>query len=146
MTLEIVVNGREEWPLPEGLLVRGVEAAFSAEGIDEGEISVTFLDDEAIAALNDEYLGRPGPTDVLAFALHGGGEPVLGDVYVGYEQARRQALDLAVPLEEELLRLAVHGALHVLGHDHPEGAAREESEMYRRQEEILGRVLSGPGG
>lgn len=146
MALEIVVNGGKDWSLPEGLLARGVEAVFSAEGIDEGEISLTFLDDDAIAALNDEYLGRPGPTDVLAFALHDGGESVLGDVYVGYEQARRQARDLDVPLEEELLRLAVHGALHVLGHDHPEGVAREESEMYRRQEEILARVLSDPGG
>ena len=107
------------------------------------EVSLTLLDDEAIAALNRRYLGREGPTDVLAFSL---GEPTapLGDVYVGFQQAGRQAAEHGVPLEEELARLAIHGTLHVLGHDHPEGPERTRSAMFRLQERLLGELIRRP--
>lgn len=127
--------------VPVGLLERGVTSALTSGSEPDAEISVTLLDDEGIRALNRRYLEADRPTDVLAFALHGEGEPILGDVYLGVDQARRQAADLGVPLHEELVRLAVHGTLHVLGHEHPEGPEREESEMFRRQEEIVQRVL-----
>jgi probable rRNA maturation factor len=112
----------------------------------EGELSLTFIEDDAIRALNLQYFGRDNPTDVIAFHLNDPGEPILGDVYVGYEQARRQAADASVPLAEELTRLAIHGALHVLGYLHPEGEERLQSEMFRRQEEILARVLGEASG
>ncbi len=101
------------------------------------DISVTLLDDAAIAVLHLRYLGRPGPTDVLAFALHDDGDPAHGDVYIGLEQARRQADRLGVGLGEEIARLAVHGTLHVLGWEHPEGSGRERSPMWQLQEAIL---------
>jgi probable rRNA maturation factor len=129
------------WRLPEKLLATGVRAAARRVGADEGEISLTFLGDREIQALNLEYLGKDHPTDVIAFALHDAGAPALGDVYVGYEQARRQAEELGVRLTEELLRLAIHGTLHVLGHDHPDGDDRTESEMFRLQEEIVKEIL-----
>ena len=128
----------------EVLLRRAVEAALRDAGVDAAEVSLTLLDDEAIQALNREHLGHDRPTDVLAFALWEEGEPVLGDVYVGADQARRQAAELGVPLAEELVRLAVHGTLHVLGHDHPEDArARAASPMYRLQERLVRYVLAG---
>lgn len=138
----VYLNAVEGRSIPRGLLRRGVREALKAEGISSGEISVTFLDDERIRALNRDYLRRDLPTDVIAFALHQPGEPVLGDVYVGFDQARRQADELGVALEEELLRLVIHGVLHVLGHEHPEGRGREQSPMFLRQEELLHRILS----
>lgn len=131
------------WRLPVALLESGVRAVMASEGVEEGEVSLTFLGDGAIRALNLKYLQKDHPTDVLAFSLHDPGAPPVGDVYVGYEQARRQAEELGIELVEELLRLAIHGTLHVMGHEHPDGEARSGCEMYRRQEEILGRVL-GP--
>ena len=95
-------------------------------------------------SLNLEFLREDRPTDVIAFALHGSGEPPLGDVYVGYEQAQRQAREEGIEVEEELLRLAIHGTLHVFGHDHPEGDERARGEMFQLQEEILEEVLSRP--
>ena len=124
-------------PLPEEAVERAVRATLRAEGHEAGEVSVAFLDDAAITSLNREYLDHDRPTDVISFALHGEGEPPLGDVYVGVDQALRQAGELGVDPREELLRLAVHGTLHVLGWDHPEGEDRLESDMFRRQEEIL---------
>ncbi|MBA4156772.1 MAG: rRNA maturation RNase YbeY [Gemmatimonadetes bacterium] len=127
---------------------RAVEDALrrvlAAEGIGAAEISVTFVNDARIAELNREYLHHDGPTDVISFPLHVTDRAPLGDVYVGAEQAARQAAELGVPLPEELLRLAIHGTLHVLGYDHPEEAAeREASPMYHRQEALLSTVLSG---
>ena len=137
----VQVNQTGDWSLPEALLEAGVLAVLAKGGISRGEISLTFLGDEEIQALNLEYLGKDRATDVIAFALHDPGAPPMGDVYVGYEQAGRQAKELRVELEEELLRLAIHGTLHVLGHEHPEGEERSASEMYLLQEEILVEVL-----
>jgi probable rRNA maturation factor len=137
----VLVNTVGSWSVPGDLVERGLEESLRAEGVHAGEVSVTFLDDQGIEALNREYFGKDRPTDVIAFALHEAGEPLLGDIYVGYEQARRQAEELSVPLEEELLRLAIHGALHLLGHHHPQGEERDGSEMFRRQEELLRMIL-----
>jgi probable rRNA maturation factor len=120
--------------------VRAVVVDTLAEtGVATAEISVTLLDDAAIAALNEAHLGHRGPTDVLSFPLYVDGEPVVGDVYVGLEQAVRQAQSLQIPMDEEVIRLAVHGTLHVLGMDHPVGAGRTSSAMWRLQEQIVSR-------
>jgi len=140
-TPEILVNQVGPWILPAELVERGIAEVMAAEGAQEGEVSITFLDDEGIEALNQEYFGKEQPTDVIAFALHEEGQPVLGDIYVGYDQARRQASELSVPLDEELLRLAIHGALHLFGYQHPEGEERVGIEMFRRQEELVGKTL-----
>ena len=123
----------------EALLEVAVRTALAAVG-QQVEMSVTLVDDAEIERLNREYLGRDGVTDVIAFSL-GSPEQKLGDVYVGADQARRQAEALGVPLREELARLAIHGVLHVLGHDHPEGDDRFASPMYVLQERLLEEVL-----
>lgn len=144
MALTVVVNTDEVAPEATAvapLLERAVYAALLDAGLEDAEISLALLDDEAIASLNEEYLEHEGPTDVLSFALYGADEAPLGDVYVGYAQALRQAAQHDVPAEEELARLAIHGTLHVLGEDHPEGPERLESGMWARQERILDAVL-----
>ncbi len=143
MSAEVIVNRTGAWELPGELLERGLKTVLEQEGVGAGELSVTFLDDSRMREMNREYFGRAHPTDVISFALQDPGEPVLGDVYVGYDQALRQAEELSLPLEEELLRLAIHGTLHVLGYDHPEGEGRETSAMFRLQEEYLSRALPG---
>jgi probable rRNA maturation factor len=120
-------------------VVRAAQAVAGAENVTGGEISITFLDISAIAALNEAHLDRHGPTDVIAFNL-GEREAPLGDIYVCPEIASESAAEYGVPLREELLRLVIHGMLHVVGYDHPDGPDREDSEMYRRQEEILSRL------
>jgi probable rRNA maturation factor len=107
------------------------------EGIEAATIAVTLLADPQITDLNRQYLQHDAPTDVLSFPLYEEGEEPVGDIYIGYEQAQRQSAELAVPLAAELARLAIHGTLHVLGYDHPEEGARDQSEMWERQEAIL---------
>ena len=96
-------------------------AAATAGETIEGEIGVSFVSEDVIRELNSRYLGRSQSTDVIAFQL-GDGEELLGDVYIAPEVAAGTAVELGIPEEEELVRLVVHGVLHVLGHDHPEGA------------------------
>jgi probable rRNA maturation factor len=146
MSLTVHVNGGGIPTRLRALLRRAVRDTLRGEGISNGELSLTFLDDPSIRDLNREWLGHDRVTDVISFALRGEGPPtpaapLLGDVYVGREQALRQAAEAGVPLEEELVRLAVHGVLHVCGHDHPEGSERIASPMFRLQEERVAAIL-----
>lgn len=136
-----------DFDVPEALIERAVRHAIQSHGAaggTRGEVSVTFLSDEAIQALNGEYLSEDRPTDVIAFSL-GGPERTLGDVYIGYDQAERQSAELGVVLREELVRLAIHGTLHLLGHDHPAGVERAESPMFTLQERLVRELLDGAG-
>jgi probable rRNA maturation factor len=143
---EIHVNNLGEWRVSEDRLAEACRADLFSEGHRLGEVSITLLDDDGIRSMNQEYLQKDGPTDVIAFPLHGPGEPVLGDIYLGFEQARRQASELGIPLEEELPRLTIHGVLHLLGYQHPDGEERLGSEMFLRQEELLEEFLSSSPG
>jgi len=126
---------------PSALIEAAVRRALIAEGRPDIEISVALLGDAEIREMNARWLGHDRPTDVLAFAL-GEGDDMVGDVYIGMDQAERQSGSLGIPLSEELARLAIHGTLHVLGYDHPEGAEREESPMFELQESLLRSVLA----
>jgi probable rRNA maturation factor len=129
--------------LPRALLLRALALLLEEEGVGEGELSVTFLPDGPMREMNRDWLGHDRVTDVLAFSLHEPGEPLVGDVYVGVEQGERQALEHGVERDEELIRLALHGTLHILGYDHPDSPEeRAAAEQYRRQEQVLRRVLS----
>ncbi len=134
--VNIVQNGEG---LSESQIAEAVRTTARAEGVEKGEISVTLCPESEIAALNRTYLGREGPTDVIAFNLDEPTRP-LGDVYICPEVARGHAAEHGVQAAEELLRLVVHGVLHVLGYDHPEGPERMQSEMFRRQEAILSQL------
>ncbi len=130
---------------PRDRLEAAVRHTLEEERAPESEISVTLLDDAGIRVLNRDYLDEDRPTDVLSFSL-GDEDSPLGDVYIGVEQARRQAAERGIALDEELVRLSVHGTLHVLGYDHPDGPDREASPMFLRQEELVRSVLDGPSG
>jgi len=125
---------------------RTAELVLAAEESSEIQISIALVGDETIARLNFEYLGHDGPTDVISFKLEQHGLPPVGDIYIGTEQARRQAADAGVDVREELVRLTIHGILHVLGWDHDGEGASEGSPMYDRQEALVERALRGQDG
>jgi len=118
-------------------------ATVRAEHVRAAMLSITFVGRATMSQLNKRYLGHHGPTDVISFALASVGkrDAVVGDVYICAEVARDNARKQGISAGEELLRLVVHGTLHVLGHDHPRGEARTTSRMWRKQERILSRVL-----
>lgn len=144
--VEVSVGGEFEPPVPPERIEAVVRWVLREEAVKTAELSVALLDDAEIARMNEEYLEHQGPTDVISFALHHRGDPPLGDVYVGVEQAVRQAAEFGASPAEEVLRLAVHGTLHVLGYDHPKEAGRAESEMFARQEALLKSFLAAEPG
>ena len=104
------------------------------------ELSVTFLTAESMRALNRDYHGVDDVTDVLAFGL--GEDPLVGDIYISPETAEASARELGLDRGEEILRLVIHGILHLLGHNHPAGEARYASPMFALQERLLARLLA----
>lgn len=117
------------------------------EGARGVRVDVTVLDAAAMRRLNRRATGRRRLTDVLAYTLPLAEGEVIGDVYVCPAAATRWLAAAGRTsrgaLREELVRLAVHGTLHVLGYDHPEGPDRVRSAMWRRQERYVRRLLGG---
>ncbi len=125
-------------PVAAERLAETVRYVLRAEGVREAMVSVTLLSPTAMARLNRRHLQHAGATDVISFGFTPvPGAGVVGDIYLCPAVARKNASRVGCGVREELLRLAVHGALHVLGWDHPETAGREASPMWRRQERLL---------
>ena len=148
-TVTLVVHVATEQvriPVSRARVTRAVESVLRTERQRNAELSITFVTDRRMARLNREHLGHDGPTDVISFgfAPSAAGTPVTGDVYIAPAVARRNAMVHGAGVREELLRLVIHGTLHVLGHDHPVDDSRYASAMWRRQERMLHRLLSAP--
>jgi probable rRNA maturation factor len=137
-----------------------------AEGITEDtEVSLLFIDEPAIAALNERFLDKQGPTDVLSFPIEdeidrsgrspdeGGTGPasieaptgrhlLLGDVVICPAVAAVNAVDHGVTFDDEIALLVVHGILHLLGMDHE--VDEEAERMERREQQLLDRFYRVP--
>lgn len=112
-------------------------------------LSLVIADDEHLRALNRDYRDTDTPTDVLSFPL---AEPedlhlpalarrpvFLGEIYISAETARRQARAARRPFAREVAHLAIHGILHLLGHDHGRVGERRRMEAEERR---LARALA----
>ena len=130
------------------------ETIRAALDVEASEIELTLCADAEMERLNFDHMGERGPTDVLAFPLHewsvngreshladddGVSPPgplLLGDVVIDVDQALRQAADGDWSVIEELVLLAIHGTLHLVGHDHAD--LEEEGRMRALEHEVLG--------
>ncbi len=128
-------------------LARVARRVLAWERADGARVELTLLDGAAMRRLNRRATGRRGLTDVIAFALPQPDGTLLGDVYICPEAARSwvngRGRVKGEGVAAELVRLAVHGTLHVLGYDHPDGPGRTHSAMWRRQERYLRRLRNG---
>lgn len=143
MSVSVYVNASEVRSSISAARVESiVRATLASERVRNAMLSITFVSNATIARLNAKHLGHRGTTDVISFGFAGTGKdaPVIGDIYIAPAVARANALEHGSPIRQELARLVVHGTLHVLGYDHPEGM-RTESPMWKRQERLLTRVL-----
>lgn len=111
---------------------------------DGAELSILFVDEQAMEELHIKWMDEPGPTDVLSFPMDelrpGTADSptpagLLGDVVLCPTVAARQAVAAGHTPEEEMLLLTTHGILHLLGYDHAE--PDEEKEMFALQRQLL---------
>lgn len=159
------MNEQDEITLPEGLeskLAELLAIAGKLESIEAGDVTVTFVTDEAIRELNLQYRQLDKPTDVLSFSMweegefeteirYGDDEDVsadpelselvelpddpIGDIVISVPTALRQSEEYGHSLEREIGFLFVHGFLHLIGYDHQDEAA--EHIMTEKQEQVL---------
>ena len=116
--------GRSGLPGVDRRLLRSRAVRILRElSLSRSELSIQLMSDAEIAGLNRAWRGRAKPTDVLAFPLLEGEHAahrgaLLGDVVISVETATRQAKEHHLSFNEELILLAIHGILHLLGYDH----------------------------
>ncbi len=167
MSLDVyAADEQEDHPVSVGRWSALARSVLEAEGIvSETEVSLLFVDEATIASLNERFLHKEGPTDVLSFPIEdeadrsgrspdeGGTGPgsieadtgrllLLGDVVICPAVAARNAVEHGVTLDDEIALLVVHGILHLLGMDHE---VEEEAErMERREQQLLSRYYRVP--
>jgi probable rRNA maturation factor len=123
--------------VPIDRLARTVTRALAAVGRPGATVDVTLVDDAQIRRLNAAWRGIARRTDVLAFPLETAEAPapLLGQIVLSAETARRQARRLRVPFALELDLLVTHGTLHLVGYDDRDPV--EALLMHRRERDIL---------
>ncbi len=119
-------------------LRRVLAGAAASLGV-EGELALVLSGDRLLRRLNRDYRGQDRPTDVLSFPGPGG-EAGLGDIVISVETARRNARGLGRTLLQELDVLALHGFLHLLGHDHETDDGAMERLERRLRRSLQGRA------
>jgi len=130
-------------PSPPDLLERAAQEALAHHAVSsDADLTLVLTGDDRIRALNRDFLGRDAPTDVLSFPVDETdpetGRRYLGDVVISLPRAVEQAAGRGHAVEAEVQLLAVHGVLHLLGHDHAE--AEEKARMWAAQADVLERL------
>ena len=114
----------------------------------DAELSILIVDDQQIARLNQQYLNRESPTNVIAFAMQEGpftemAPDLLGDVVISVETAHREAKTAGLGMATYFDQLLIHGILHLLGYDH-ENDPSEAHKMEQKANKIFEFLKSQP--
>lgn len=137
-----------KWPSERDLktMIRNCCLACSQEIsvkiVPGAELSAVFVDDDRMRALNKDWRDLDKSTNVLSFpASDPSGDPfgpLLGDIVFAHETVQRETKELAIPFENHLCHLIVHGILHLFGYDHI--SDEEAVDMERTETHILKRM------
>jgi probable rRNA maturation factor len=150
MTIEIDVKAPYRTLVDTDFLQQAAQCVLTAERA-QGDVTLVLTDDDTVAQLNQQFLGKTGPTDVLSFPAMADDEPFvlppeaaiyLGDVIIAMPFTQQQAQRLQRPLMHELALLTIHGLLHLLGYDH--ATPDEKAIMWAKQDAVLSGLGIGP--
>lgn len=142
--MEVLINNRQKKIRLDTRRIRLIsEEIMTFEGLAANtELSVVFCDDDFIQKLNDQYLAKNEPTDVLSFPQDeddfDNGIRLLGDVVISIETACRQAEKMRHPISLEIVFLLTHGILHLCGYDH---LRKADLVKMKKREELVCRWL-----
>ncbi len=143
--MEVLIDNRQnKYPISPKRIQKTAQAVLNALDYPNGELSILIVDDFQIAELNQQYLNRTGPTNVIAFPMREGSfadltPQLLGDVVISAETAHREGQSIGMAAETRLNQLLVHGILHLLGYDH-EKNEQEAQRMETKSRELLNRI------
>ena len=140
--MKILIRNRQRYrPLDKTRLSKAAGNILTFLNQAEAELSILFVGDRKMKELNSLYRGKNKSTDVLSFEA---GIPVsgpavnniLGDIVINIPKAESQAIEYGIGFYEELYRLLIHGALHLVGYDH-ELSKHEARKMKKKEEELF---------
>jgi probable rRNA maturation factor len=106
------------------------------------EICITFVDDKTIQGINQQYLSKDRPTNVISFSLQEGefgdiNPKILGDIVISVDTARQDAEKGHFSFDEEILFLIIHGLLHLLGYNHENTSKGNTLRMAQKEKELF---------
>lgn len=136
MKFEIhIFNDTTQKPIPRAKMQHVIERVLRGEKwhkkpIESASVNVILVDDVRIHAMNKEFLQHDYPTDIITFPLEE--NEIDGELYISLDTAARQADEYGVSLTNELMRLAAHGTLHLIGYD--DATDEERKEMSRLED------------
>lgn len=115
------------------------------------QVGIIFTDDAEVRLLNLNYRKLDKTTDVLSFSMLEGQEfeglsPELGDIVISVPMAEKQAKRYKCSLQKEILRLVVHGALHLFGYDHVKVSKKKVKQMKDLEEALIRKYGSFQAG
>ena len=108
------------------------------EGCHIKRISYAFVTDEELLALNQQFLDHDTYTDILTFPY--AYDPIEADIYISYDRVKDNAESFGVDVADELLRVMVHGLLHMCGYG--DGSDEEKAQMRSREEHYIGKFIA----
>jgi len=140
--MEVLIDDRQNrYRIAQKRIKKKAKTILNALESPDGELSILIVDDPEIAKLNKTYLGRSGPTNVIAFPMQEGAfgqinPNLLGDVVISLDTAAREAREDCISVESRFDQLLIHGILHLFGFDH-EKTSEQTEEMTIKEEQLL---------
>ena len=140
--MEVLIDNRQNrHKISPKKIQQTVQVILNALEFPDGEISILLVDDPQIETLNQKYLNRQGPTNVIAFAMREGefshlSPQLLGDVVISTDTAAKEAQNSGMSIEQRFKELLVHGILHLFGYDH-ETSDQDARKMEKKNQELL---------
>lgn len=127
-------NRQRKVRIPRASLTALAKKIMRGEGL-KGDLSVVFVNDAEISRINERFLRQKGPTDVISFPLNDPHDPLIGEVVISAETARRESASRRLPPRRELALYLAHGILHLCGYD--DLAPAKAKKMRKREQHYM---------
>jgi len=143
----VEINNLTDFPIDERFFEKVVQEILKNESEENSSLSVAFVKEEEIKKLNNKYLKKNKPTDVLSFPHNTdflketkNFKDSLGEVVICPSVVEKNAQQLSVSIKRELSKMLIHGILHLLGYEHEKGEKRAE-EMEKKENHYLSLIF-----
>jgi len=130
-------------PCSKQLVASAAITALSENGVDSGTVQIVFSDDEHLRQLKKQFFDLDQYTDVIAFHLNEPDEVLEGEIYISMERARENSQAYHESYHRELLRLVIHGSLHLAGYE--DHTRKDQEHMRRLEDHFLEAIADQPG-
>jgi rRNA maturation RNase YbeY len=115
-----------------------IDFVFQNEGFSLERLNYIFCSDEYLLHINKEFLNHSTLTDVITFSLSEPSKPIQGEVYLSVDRIRENAKSFSVRYQNELLRVMIHGALHLCGY--ADKTKKAQTQMRAREDYYLKKI------